>query len=122
MRTNGTTPTSDLSTRPTTPAPRLTVDLPPELLEQVAHRAAELLAERNGNGSEPWLNVEQAAEHLNISTSTLYTLCSQRHRNGIPLTKEGSRSYFKASELDRWRRGEHNGNAGPINDMRIERV
>jgi excisionase family DNA binding protein len=51
------------------------------------------------------LNVEQAAEHLGISASTLYTLCSKRRRNGIPVTKEGSRSYFKASELHAWRLG-----------------
>ena len=83
----------------------LSLTIPDELLEQVAARAAELLAERNGNGngSEPWLNVEQAADHLNVSTSELYSKCSARRTNGFPVHKEGSRSYFKASELDRWR-------------------
>jgi predicted DNA-binding transcriptional regulator AlpA len=81
----------------------LAFELPDELVEQIAQRAAELIAERQPTTAEPWLNVEQAAAHLAISTSQLYTLTSQRHRNGLPVTKEGSRSYFRASELDRWR-------------------
>jgi hypothetical protein len=78
---------------------------PPELLEQIAQRAAEIIAEKSGAGAgpEPWLNVEQAAEHLAVSVSQLYTLTSQRHRNGLPCLKEGSRNYYRASELDRWR-------------------
>jgi len=79
--------------------------LPDAVLEEIARRAAEIIGEQPTT-PEPWLNVEQAAEHLAISTSQLYTLCSQRHRNGLPVTKEGSRSYFKASELDRWRAGD----------------
>jgi hypothetical protein len=81
----------------------LVFELPAELIETVAQRAAELIAERDGPAPEPWLTVEQAAEHLAISTSQLYTLCAERGRNGLPLVKEGSRSYFKAGELDRWR-------------------
>jgi hypothetical protein len=84
----------------------LTLPLPPELVEQIAQRAAEMVAAQR-LGPEPWLTAEQAAAHLAISTSQLYSLCSARRVNGFPVTKEGSRSYFKASELDRWRaRGE----------------
>lgn len=87
-------------------APPLTVELPAELVEQIAQRAAELVAEQP-HAPERWLTVEQAAAHLAISTSQLYSLCSARRVNGFPVRKEGSRSYFKASELDRWReRGE----------------
>ncbi len=81
--------------------PRFGIDLD-ELVEQIAQRAAEIVDERPA-APEPWLTVEQAAEHLAISASHLYELCSQRHRNGLPVVKEGSRSYFKASELDAWR-------------------
>jgi hypothetical protein len=84
----------------------LAIELPDELVGRIAERAAQLLADKPGVGPEPWLNVEQAAEHLAISASQLYSLCSARRTNGIPVTKEGSRSYFKASELDRWR-GDH---------------
>lgn len=79
-----------------------TIELPDPLLDEIARRAADLI-DQTPVTAEPWLNVEQAAEHLAISASQLYTLTSQRRRNGLPVTKEGSRSYFKASELDRWR-------------------
>jgi predicted DNA-binding transcriptional regulator AlpA len=78
-------------------------ELLPAVVEQIAQRAATILAERDAPTAEPWLNAEQAAAHLAISTSQLYSLCSQRHRNGLPVTKEGARSYFRASELDAWR-------------------
>jgi excisionase family DNA binding protein len=81
----------------------LTLALPAELVERIAQRAAAIVAERAEPKAEPWLTVEQAAAHLGISTSQLYTLASRRRCNGLPLTKEGSRSYFRASELDRWR-------------------
>lgn len=83
----------------------LAIELPAELVEQVAARAAELLAERQEAGAEPWLTVEQAAAHLAMSTSQLYSLCSQRRHAGLPVVKEGARSYFKASALDAWRLG-----------------
>ena len=79
----------------------MNVELPDSLLDEVAQRAAKLIAE--APVPEPWLNVEEAAAHLAISTSQLYTLTSQRRRNGLPVTKEGSRNYFRASELDAWR-------------------
>ncbi len=89
--------------RPDGVALALAFDVPGEVVEQIAQRAAAIAAESAEPKAEPWLTVEQAAAHLGISTSQLYTLASQRRRNGLPLTKEGSRSYFKASELDRWR-------------------
>jgi excisionase family DNA binding protein len=83
----------------------LAVELPPELLEQIAERAAKLMESRATATPEPWLTVEQAAAHLALSTSQLYTLCSRRD-SGLPFHKEGSRSYFRASELDAWRLGQ----------------
>jgi excisionase family DNA binding protein len=81
----------------------VTIDLPDALVEKIAQRAAAILADSVPAIAEPWLTVDQAAAHLGISTSQLYTLASQRHRNHLPVTKEGSRSYFKASQLDAWR-------------------
>ncbi len=78
------------------------LELPDVMLDEIARRAAALIGDTAA--AEPWLTVEQAAAHLAISTSQLYTLTSQRHRNGLPVTKEGSRSYYRASELDRWRK------------------
>lgn len=69
-------------------------------MQEIAQLAADLLAEKTAAASERWLNVDQAAEHLAMSTSQLYSLCSARRTSAIPVHKEGSRSYFKASELD----------------------
>ncbi len=51
---------------------------------------------------EPWLTVEGAAAHLACSKQRIYDLASQRATNGFPVHKDGSRSLFKASELDQW--------------------
>jgi excisionase family DNA binding protein len=80
----------------------IAIELSPEVVEEIAKRAAEIVGERE-SVTERWLTTEQAAAHLGFSASQLYTLVSQRKRNGLPVLKEGSRSYFKASELDAWR-------------------
>jgi excisionase family DNA binding protein len=79
----------------------LALTVPPELLEAVAERAAEMLAERLEVGArpEPWLTVDQAAEHLACPKSRIYALVSARR---IPHRKDGSRLLFRASELDAW--------------------
>ena len=78
------------------------VALSDELLDEIARRAAALVARADAQ-TEPWLNHQQAAAHLAVSASQLYTLVSQRHANELPVHKEGNRSYFRASELDTWR-------------------
>ncbi|HUA10512.1 MAG TPA: helix-turn-helix domain-containing protein [Solirubrobacteraceae bacterium] len=81
---------------------KLTVTLADEQLDELRRDiAAEVLASLDTT-TEPWLTVEQAAAHLALSTSQIYTLCSRRS-SGFPVTKEGQRSFFRASELDRWR-------------------
>lgn len=81
-------------------ASALTFELPPELVELVAERAAELVAERHEpKGSEPWIGVEQAADHLACKPHRIYSLV---HRRAIPYRKDGSRLLFRRSELDRW--------------------
>ena len=64
--------------------------------------------------------MEQAAEHLAISASQIYSLCAQR-LSGFPFHKEGSRSFFLASDLDRWRLGEKTGTPN-VSDTRIRRL
>ncbi|HEY4429233.1 MAG TPA: helix-turn-helix domain-containing protein [Solirubrobacteraceae bacterium] len=77
------------------------LELPDAVLDDIARRAAALID--TPAAAEPWLTVEQAAAHLGLSKSQMYTLSAQHKRNGLPRIKEGSRSYFKASELDSWR-------------------
>lgn len=45
------------------------------------------------------LNMEQAAEFLSISVSSLYKHTSE---NVIPFYKTGKKNYFKTSELSEW--------------------
>lgn len=80
----------------------LTVDLPPEMVEQIAQRAAEILAERNGaSGSDDgWLRgADRIAGYLDCSPSRVYSLVSARR---IPIHKDGSAIVARRSELDRW--------------------
>lgn len=82
---------------------RVELVLTDQQVSMIAEQVSAIITETAPSCTEQWLTVEEAAIHLGISTSQLYSLCSARHTNGIPVTKEGSRSYFRASDLDRWR-------------------
>ncbi len=73
----------------------LTIDFPRELVEQIAQRAAELLADREGD-SGGFLDVKGAAEFLACPPSRIYALVSARR---IPHHKDGSRLLFDRGEL-----------------------
>jgi excisionase family DNA binding protein len=90
----------------------LHLPVPDELIKAVAERAAQLVVERSQPEAERWLTVREAAEHMALSVSQLYTLISQRRTNHIPVIEEGSRRYMKASALDRWRE-QQSPNGGP---------
>ena len=77
----------------------LSLAVPPELVEAVAERVAELLVERHAPEPEPWIGVEQAADHLACPKSRLYALVSAGR---IPHRKDGSRLLFRRTELDDW--------------------
>jgi excisionase family DNA binding protein len=77
----------------------LALELPDALIDALAERVADLLADREPGGPEPWIGVEDAAEHLACGKSRLYALVSARR---IPHEKDGSRLLFRRSELDRW--------------------
>jgi excisionase family DNA binding protein len=76
----------------------LTVDLPQELVEEIAARAAAIISERDGDG-DGWLTVAEAADYLRCSTGRMYQLVSARR---IPFEKDGSRVLFRRSRIDRW--------------------
>jgi excisionase family DNA binding protein len=80
-----------------------TLAVPVDFVEQVAHRAAELLAEREDELRRPWLDVAGAAAHLACPPSRVYALVSARR---IPHERDGSRLLFRPEALDDWvRRG-----------------
>jgi excisionase family DNA binding protein len=78
-------------------ADMLSLAVPAELIELVARRAAELLAERQPAALEPWLTVDQAAQHLACRPKRIYDLCSQRR---VPFVKDGSRTLLRRADLD----------------------
>jgi excisionase family DNA binding protein len=77
----------------------LSLAFPPELVEAIAERAAEMLADRRAPELEAWIGVEEAAEHLACPKSRVYGLSSAGR---IPHRKDGSRLLFRRSELDEW--------------------
>lgn len=75
----------------------LAIELPPELVDAIAERAAQLVAERQAAALEPWWSVEQAAEYLACKPKRVYDLCSQRR---VPFVKDGSRTLLRREDLD----------------------
>lgn len=73
-------------------------DFPPELVEEIAQRAAELLAARVP-AEDRWMAVAEAAEYLRCPTSRIYALTSAKR---MPHHHDGSRLLFRRSELDVW--------------------
>ena len=52
--------------------------------------------------SEPWVTIDQAADHLGVSKSFLFKRCAARD---IPHAKVGRGLRFRLSELDVWATG-----------------
>ena len=79
----------------------LSLALPPELVEAVAERVAELLAERQGGAPEDgWLRgAEEIATYIGARRDRVYALASARR---IPVHRDGSALLAKRSELDAW--------------------
>jgi excisionase family DNA binding protein len=64
-----------MSAKPSTPGcSSLALQLPAELLEQIARRAADILAERQPTTASPWLNVTEAADRLRCGKDRIYDL------------------------------------------------
>jgi hypothetical protein len=80
----------------------LTVTTPPDLLEAIAERAAELVAERHAAIDDGWLRgADQIAEYIAAPTSRVYALASCKPPR-IPVERDGSALIAKRSELDAW--------------------
>jgi excisionase family DNA binding protein len=75
----------------------LALAIPDEVVERIAERAAEMLADRLAADGEPWIGVDHAAEHLACSRKRIYDLVAQRR---VPVRRDGRRLLFRRSELD----------------------
>ena len=78
----------------------LAIDVPPDLVEAIAERAAELVAERQEAPADGWLRGgDEIATYIGAPTSRVYALVSARR---IPVHKDGSSLVARRSELDAW--------------------
>jgi excisionase family DNA binding protein len=77
----------------------LELQVPDVFVQAIAERVAHLLADSlaGGDSPEPWIGVEQAAEHLACPPSRIYDLVSQRR---LTPRRDGRRLLFKRSHLD----------------------
>ncbi|HSS31687.1 MAG TPA: helix-turn-helix domain-containing protein [Solirubrobacterales bacterium] len=80
------------------PRLRFDCDFPPELIEKIAVRAAEIVEARAGS-EDSWLTAAEAADYLRCPISRIYALTSARR---VPHHHDCSRLLFRRSELDAW--------------------
>lgn len=69
--------------------------VPEELVEAIAQRAAEILAERQ-NGSSPWMTRPEAAEYLRVPASRL------EKDKTVPCRRWDGRVLYHRQQLDEW--------------------
>jgi excisionase family DNA binding protein len=72
------------------------LQFPPELVEAIAERAAELIAQRTENAVGGFLDVDGAAAFLACPKSRIYSLTSAGR---LPVHRDGSRLLFDPHEL-----------------------
>jgi excisionase family DNA binding protein len=82
----------------------LSLELPSELVEAIAERAAVLVFERAlaENGRSPWLTAQEAADYLRCSRQRVYDLKSSRQ---IVAAQDGKRPLFHRAVLDAYLAG-----------------
>ena len=74
----------------------LALALPEELVEQIAQRAAAILAAEHGPADAGYLDVQGASQFLSCPPSRIYALVSAGR---IPVHRDGSRLLFDRQEL-----------------------
>ena len=88
-------------------SPDVSIPLPPELLETIAARVADLLADRNPpRDDSPWLDAAGAAAYLAWPRERIYKVSAA---DRIPHRKHEGRLLFRRDELDAWLDGYREG-------------
>jgi excisionase family DNA binding protein len=72
----------------------VSLDIPPELIEVIATRAAEIVIETTGSTGSPWMTRTEAAAYLRFPVSRL-----EKDRR-IPCHRDGGRVLYHRAELD----------------------
>jgi excisionase family DNA binding protein len=98
---NGTSPRHG-----TSEALQLALALPADVVELIAERAAEILAERQGaaaSAASPWLSTAGAAEYMACSPARVHDLVQSR---ALRPRRDGRRLLFRRDELDAYLEGD----------------
>lgn len=79
--------------------PKLSIalEMPPELVEIVAQRAAQIVASRDVNTASPWLSVAEAADWLRCHKDRIYDLIASRK---LSPRRDGRRVLLHRDDLD----------------------
>jgi excisionase family DNA binding protein len=75
----------------------LTFSVPAEVVEQIARRAAEIIAGQRSSDERRWLTVDEAATHARCSAQRIYNL---RSAGRLSRTGDGGRALVDRQELD----------------------
>ena len=81
----------------TTATNAVTVQLPDDLIEQIAQRAAEPVTERQQTTATPWLNVTEAADRLRCEKDRIYDLVQQ---GKLQPRRDGRRVLLHRDDID----------------------
>ena len=74
-----------------------TLALPPAFVEAIARRAAAIVTESTAGTAQPFIGVDEAAEHLACKPQRIYDLVSQGR---LDCHRDGRRLLFRRSDLD----------------------
>jgi excisionase family DNA binding protein len=83
----------------------LTIGIPDELVEAIAAKVAERVAQsqegvgESGCGRSPWMSAASAAVYLDWPRQRIYKLAAQ---GAIPHYKQDGRLLFNQTEIDHW--------------------
>lgn len=72
----------------------LTLSIPPEALEALAQRAAEIMLDQQTDTASPWLTRKEAAEYLRVPVSRL------EKDKSLPAHRWDGRVLYHRAELD----------------------
>lgn len=75
----------------------LMLQLSDEQLQEIAERAAALVAEQQSTAPAPWLGTAQAADYIAATPGRIHDLVGLRK---LTPRRDGRRLLFKRSELD----------------------
>jgi excisionase family DNA binding protein len=75
----------------------ISFQFPPELVDAIAERVADLLADRSRPRNSPYLTVDETADYLRCSKQAVY---DRVHQGALTPCRDGRRLLFPVAELD----------------------